>query len=95
MKCCENCVWWHRLEKGFPSGLVATLKPKDSDELNVTAVNDYGQCRRMPPVVVTKEIERRKAKPLLLTLSEFPDTPKTAVCGEWLERPTPDNEQRG
>ncbi len=77
---CETCRWW---KSGTANpDLIAPLKPNREDDEGIRADN-YGQCRRMPPTVTNREIERKRGKPLLLTITEFPDTPKDCFCGEW------------
>lgn len=79
---CETCMWWHRFPEGFNGKLVATLKTADDVE-EVEKVTDYGQCRRMPPRISERTVQSGKRTPLAMTISEFPDTPRTAWCGEW------------
>ena len=72
------------------AALIAPLKPNREDDDNIRA-GDYGQCRRMPPTVTNRDIERKRGKPILLTITEFPDTPKDCFCGEWsVSAPTPE-----
>lgn len=82
MRACETCVWWVRLPENFSGKLVATLKIARESEL-LENVADHGQCRRMPPRISERTVPTGKRQTMVVTLTEFPDTPRTAWCGEW------------
>ena len=85
-KLCENCQWWVR--GSIHANLISPLKPNRTDD-EECLVNSYGQCRRMPPTVTNRDIERKRGKPILVTVTEFPDTPLNCCCGEWTVRSDP------
>ena len=81
-RCCGNCIWWKQLPEGFKGSLVAPLKtPFDGEQLE--KVTDNGQCRRWPPRISERTASSGKRQPMVFTLTEFPDTPRTAWCGEF------------
>lgn len=82
---CADCQWWVQLPANFNRNLVTPLISVSSEPDQSANVSDYGQCRRKPPSISTRDVQdgRRKWK---ITFSEFPDTPKDAWCGEFLTR---------
>lgn len=82
---CETCIYWRQLPDDFNGKLVATLKtPFDGEQSE--KVTDHGQCRRWPPRISERTVTMGKRQPAVFTLTEFPDTPREAWCGEY--RPT-------
>lgn len=85
MRRCDGCIWWKRLPPSFNGKLVASLKFADDEEAT-EKVNEYGQCRRAPPRISERTITSGKRQPVIVTITEFPDTPAAAWCGEWTSK---------